>query len=1523
MKNITRFLNRPTLRGLIIGLAALALSSQIAKATPYASGCTNYTGDQNGDIGFFINESGTVNNPQTVTVIYDDGSTNANFNGITTGLNVPRGSNYFNLAGHNGYQIRVFKVGSGAPSKISVDTDSNSIWANPGGLAVNQNPKIGPEFGRIYVGSRGTGGYGWGVKGFHNYGIYALNADFTTALGQGTNSYGYAFYSLSGGSGPWRMRVAAPGTGLDNQLLVADFSGNNASVLAWTPDLTSYQPLLKGVGQAAGLAAQTHSDSLFGTPVLVGSLAAGNLKLWVTEADWACPGNLAEYGPNTGIGMYNLLLRFDIGPGPIPPDGWPGPPNYAYTVGLEGIANLRPEVDIGKDGKIFAGFGRGNLSNPNLQVLDPTGQTFLYFGGVAPPYYNQNTTLASTTDPWNGWLGSAAQVGTYAGVRVSPDGKYVAAVDLNSGITVASLTRGNADPNLNGLPDETTIFNVPNTTYAATARGMDWDAANNIYICSSGQLLTRAYSLGGTTTCVTSNDWTGTNGTFSVALPPVIATLNVTQPYASQNYGTPIPGVARITINTNALSAPFTVYFTRGGTALYANPSQAMYSINTNSSPWAPFGVKILTNSVIFPVGTNICGVGANFYVDVLITPTTFPVSTNTQTVILGLANPSAYQFGTPSKGTVYLQNTGPQLLVLTAAAGGASMYRGVTNDYAKFVITRFGDTNGPGNSAGNVSQIPYTVTNLSYYGTAKYPDDYRARAQRADPAADGKIQTPVDGPTAIVIYPGDTAVTCIVGNPVMHTNFNYTPTNLTIIFNLTNAVTCGVGGACTNGIPTPEGFTYNVRAATVTLTEIDNAVGPEVVLWSDTMTNAANSVNYTLTFAGTNFGAGAMPVVVPNYINNQTSIYGTGMDATNDFLVNFGSDIATNVVPVPPSPVMLASNWPQKALKMTVNKALSTICGVNVFPAAQQFGGNYALRFNMFLSLWSQYINDPYISQNFREYALFGVNHYGTNCMWRPSTTMIAGTGMIPTNSDGQWFAIDAGYHGITPADYELYVPGPLPNDANANGSGLRGIVSWSATSPVTQGYFKHPPFDTSGVNDATRTVANPGGGQPVNKWVDVSVEITAQTNLTLYINRANWLNNSAVTNGLGWGYAYTNGTIMLGYDDPDRNVSDQSSFVYYSNVRVVELSPYIVLQPSLMGTNVYSLIRTQGASLVLTAAVNYASAPITGVWYRAVATVGNNVGQTLSNPYVQSNWFNATSANLSLALTNVQAANGTNYVLQVRDPAGSVNSAPVALEVVSGPTNAVASIGSTFQWAVRSAGPAVVAPTAYQWKTNSVNLATNLHYNGVNFTNMWITNVQPADAGTYSVLVTSSTNGTVTPTATLTVVSAIAPASQTNLWGSSPSFTEPTVGPTPTYQWRFNNVNIPGANGSALTLPGVVRTNAGNYTVVVTAPNGLSLTNAQGVLTVSVPPPVFTPGGASISGGNMVLPFTSPNNPNDTASSFVLQSCGYVLAAPAVTPFTNNLTAVFSTPSPGQFQVSVPQTGDTMFYRLVHVYP
>jgi hypothetical protein len=832
-------------------------------------------------------------------------------------------------------------------------------------------------------------------------------------------------------------------------------------------------------------------------------------------------------------------------------------------------------------------------------------------------------------------------------------------------------------------------------------------------------------------------------------------------------------------------------------------------------------------------------------------------------------------------------------------------MYRGVTNDYAKFIITRLGDTNGPGSSPGNISPTAFTVTNITYVSnatTAVFGRDYTARAQRADPAADGKIQPPVDGPTAVVFYPGDTAVTCILGNPIPHTNLGLTPTNLSIIVNMTNAVT-GVTNL------SAEGNQYSVGTATVTLTELDNAVGPETVLWSNPLTNAADSVNWTMTFASTTFGEGNLPVVVPNYVNDATSIAAGG---TNDFLAKFGYPVASDAVN--PSPVMAANGW-NNVLKMTVNKQNGAQAGVNVYPQGQKFNGNYALRFNMYLSLYDFAINNPNIGSAGREYALFGVNHYGTNCNWRTDAALASGAGlMIPTNSDGQWFAIDAGSGGITPADFDCMTPGPVPN--NANSGGIGGLNDKQSNTAASQnGVFKHPPFDCMNTTEFTRTLAAPGGGEPANKWVDVSVEITRQTNINVFINKSLVIPAIALTNG-GLGTSYTNGTIMLGYDDPNLNLSDASAFVYFSNVRVVELSPYVVVQPGPTNSLATSLIVTQGASLSLTSAVTFATAPITNVWYRGTGAVGPTTG--VPTAAMQTNSVNATSMTDSLALANLQTINATNYMSVFSDAAGSVTSTVVAVEVVLTPVNQVAAVGSTARLPVIAVGP--VAPTSFGWKTNNVNLVASTHYGTPTAANLFITNVQPADAGTYTVGVTNAA-GNVTQTATLTVIGAApSPASQTNLVGTAASFTVTATGATPTYRWKKNGVNlsdgvtasgstISGSTSSTLTIGNLTTNDAASYTVGVT--NGAGLVSSAGVLTV-VQPSISA---VSVVGPNVVLMFGSPNSVLDTTNAFTLQSAGVVTG-----PYTNNYTGSYTTAGASLIQVTVPRTGETMFYRLVH---
>src|SRR5262249_37470075 len=141
-------------------------------------------------------------------------------------------------------------------------------------------------------------------------------------------------------------------------------------------------------------------------------------------------------GPLTSPGSFNCVFRYNIGAGPIPVTGWNKRPDYAYTYGLDGIAELRTEGDVGKDGKLILGYGRHNSPNPNLQILRPPPTTngiygdpvnaqrqiaaqdptnWVYPGGVTPPFNNPPTGI----DPWSGGNGSGVRNGTYAGVRVS------------------------------------------------------------------------------------------------------------------------------------------------------------------------------------------------------------------------------------------------------------------------------------------------------------------------------------------------------------------------------------------------------------------------------------------------------------------------------------------------------------------------------------------------------------------------------------------------------------------------------------------------------------------------------------------------------------------------------------------------------------------------------------------------------------------------------------------------------------------------------------------------------------------------------------------------------------------------------------------------------------------------------------------------------------------------------------------------------------------------------------------------
>ena len=225
----------------------------------------------------------------------------------------------------------------------------------------------------------------------------------------------------------------------------------------------------------------------------------------------------------------------------------------------------------------------------------------------------------------------------------------------------------------------------------------------------------------------------------------------------------------------------------------------------------------------------------------------------------------------------------------------------------------------------------------------------------------------------------------------------------------------------------------------------------------------------------------------------------------------------------------------------------------------------------------------------------------------------------------------------------------------------------------------------------------------------------------------------------------------------------------------------------------------------------------------------------------------FNGTNlpgaVNSALTLTNAQVAQAGTYSVRVTNSYGSVLSSNATLTVLvppaiaTQPSNATVVVGTNASFTVTASG---TLPLAYQWAFNGTNLP------GAVNSALTLTNVQVAQAGTYSVWVTNSYGSVLSSNATLTVLvpPAIAtqPSNETVVVGTNASFTVTASGTLPlAYQWAFNGTNLPGAVNSALTLTNVQVAEAGTYSVWVTNSYG-SVLSSNATLTVLVPPAIAT---------------------------------------------------------------------------------
>jgi hypothetical protein len=456
---------------------------------------------------------------------------------------------------------------------------------------------------------------------------------------------------------------------------------------------------------------------------------------------------------------------------------------------------------------------------------------------------------------------------------------------------------------------------------------------------------------------------------------------------------------------------------------------------------------------------------------NVTVTPVNDGLPRPTTTVILTLKGGGAYTTLAPTLATILIQNIGPQLVFVSGVAA-PSMYKEFTNDYASFIIARWGDTNADS----------YSVSTFAYGGTAVLGTDFV-------------------GAGPVTINPGDLTVTNRISplDPVT----TYVG-NRTVVVNATSGT----------------GYSANT-SSNAALTIIDNAEPPAAVLWSDPLSDPSDAVNWAITF-------------------------GNGNGVPGDYDVEFGYNLVTDNIGLPP-------NGSATALKVTCNKdGNGSGAGVNLYPSNHTFSGNYAVRFNMNLA---QGLNAALATEG----ALFGINHSGreTN-WWSGDAALTAG----PWSSDGIWYWVSSDPGGAGAGDY-------LEETGNGLVSTNQGWLQLGSSAFASfEGVFKSPQVYSVCLSGTL----TPQNGQPANNlgaattnWSDVEIKQFNKV-VTLSINKSPIfvLNNTNFPGNL-----FTNGTLMLGYNDPFASVGTGGA-VYFSNLRVVSLAGPTITGLALSGGNV-----------------------------------------------------------------------------------------------------------------------------------------------------------------------------------------------------------------------------------------------------------------------------------------------------------------------------------------------------------------
>ncbi len=181
----------------------------------------------------------------------------------------------------------------------------------------------------------------------------------------------------------------------------------------------------------------------------------------------------------------------------------------------------------------------------------------------------------------------------------------------------------------------------------------------------------------------------------------------------------------------------------------------------------------------------------------------------------------------------------------------------------------------------------------------------------------------------------------------------------------------------------------------------------------------------------------------------------------------------------------------------------------------------------------------------------------------------------------------------------------------------------------------------------------------------------------------------------------------------------------------------------------------------------------------------------------------------------------------------------------ITSQPSSRIGIAGSTVVFDVDAGGS---VPLTYQWRYNGINLTDGGEISGATTPTLTRANLQPAAAGSYSVVVNNAVGTAISSNAVLTVITPpviiVQPSNKNVAEGASATLAVTVIGTAPlSYRWSRDGTNlvtapgVSGVNSATLILGNAQLSHSGTYRVAISNAAGTTISsNAE----VNVIPPV-----------------------------------------------------------------------------------